>query len=74
MKPHFLGAHLMRGTQCAMCDLGLTAASWGGSCTQDKLTNFLRGCGYKKEDIAYVPISGLYGDNIKKSVDVEKLA
>lgn len=40
---------------------------------QDKLTQFLKTCGYNpKKDIAYVPISGLYGDNILKPVDATK--
>ena len=62
-------------SDCSVFDYSVFDSSGGGSCAQDKLTTFLRGCGYNpKKDIAYVPISGLYGDNIKKSVDVEKLA
>jgi len=42
---------------------------------QDKLTPFLKNCGYNpKKDVVYVPISGLYGDNIKNGVDVQKTA
>ena len=41
---------------------------------QEKLTQFLKMCGYHpKKDIAYVPISGLYGDNIKNPVDHDKI-
>jgi translation elongation factor EF-1alpha len=41
---------------------------------QEKLTLFLKSCGYHpKKDIAYVPISGLYGDNIKNPVDHKKI-
>jgi len=29
-------------------------------------------CGYTDKDVAWCPISGLYGDNIKKSVDKKK--
>ena len=42
--------------------------------SQEKLTQFLKMCGYHpKKDIAYVPISGLYGDNIKNPVDHDKI-
>lgn len=42
---------------------------------QDKLTPFLKGCGYNpKKDIVFLPISGLFGDNILKSVDTKKIA
>lgn len=42
---------------------------------QDKLTPFLKNCGYNpKKDVVYVPISGLYGDNIRNGVDVQKTA
>lgn len=44
------------------------------SYVQEKLTPFLRSCGYNpKKDITYVPISGLYGDNIQKPVDADKI-
>ncbi len=37
---------------------------------QSKLTQFLRaGCGYKPSDMVFVPISGLYGTNIKDPVE-----
>lgn len=42
---------------------------------QDKLSPFLKNCGYNpKKDVQFLPISGLYGDNIKKSVDTTKIA
>jgi len=37
---------------------------------QAKLTPFLRSCGYNpKKDVIFVPISGLFGSNIKERVD-----
>ena len=37
---------------------------------QTKLTQFLRGgCGYKPADMVFVPISGLYGTNIREPVE-----
>ena len=40
-------------------------------CAQSKLTQFLvKSCGYNpKKDIVFVPISGLYGTNIKDPVE-----
>ena len=36
---------------------------------QGKLTPFLRSCGYNpKKDVVFVPISGLFGSNIKEPV------
>lgn len=37
----------------------------------DKITPFLIETGFKKEDITYVPISGITGDNMKDKVDPE---
>lgn len=33
---------------------------------QDKLTPYLRQCGFGKNDVTYIPCSGLYGDFIKE--------
>ena len=42
---------------------------------QSKLTPFLKSCGYHpKRDVSFVPISGLYGDNILRPVDTDKTA
>ena len=37
---------------------------------KERLTPFLRGCGYNpKKDLVFLPISGLLGHNIQKPVD-----
>ena len=40
---------------------------------ETKLTPFLRSCGYNpKKDLVYLPISGLFGHNMKDRVDKSK--
>lgn len=40
---------------------------------EGKLTPFLRGCGYNpKKDVVFLPISGLFGSNMRQAVDPAK--
>lgn len=50
-----------------LCCEFVSSAAWA---VQGKLTPFLRSCGYNpKKDVIFVPISGLFGSNIKERVD-----
>eukprot|EP00096_Caligus_rogercresseyi_P016218 TRINITY_DN879_c0_g1_i2.p1 TRINITY_DN879_c0_g1~~TRINITY_DN879_c0_g1_i2.p1 ORF type:complete len:442 (+),score=83.67 TRINITY_DN879_c0_g1_i2:267-1592(+) len=54
----------------------LDTASWSETRFLDikaKMESFLRGIGYKKSEVSYVPVSGLSGENILKSPDALSL-
>ena len=39
-----------------------------------KISPFLKSCGYNPKDVQFVPVSGLYGTNMKTKVDAETCA